>query len=84
VLERADQEAGPVVLRPRWSVRTQMKYVLDRLRERSPLMFEDLFETGADRLWIVTTFLALLELIRRGMSRVELGEERAVLVMLAR
>ncbi len=84
VLERADQEAAPVVLRPRWSVRTQMKYVLDRLREKSPLQFEDLFDTGVDRLWIVTTFLALLELIRRGLARVDLGEERTVLVMLAR
>jgi segregation and condensation protein A len=84
VLERADQETAPVVLRPRWSVRTQMKYVLDRLRETSPMAFEDLFEAGGDKLWIVTTFLALLELIRRGMARVQLGAGRAVMVTLVR
>lgn len=85
VLERVEREHPPVVLRPRWSVRAQMSFILDNLRAASgePRLFEDLFEEATDRLWVVTTFLALLELIRRGRVKVQAGEGHKVLIQLA-
>lgn len=84
VLERVEREHAPVLLRPRWSVRAQMSYILDALRAAGqPCLFEDLFEEATDRLWVVTTFLALLELIRRGRVKVQAGDGRKVLVKLA-
>lgn len=84
VLERVEREHPPVVLRPRWSVRAQMTFILDNLRAAGqPRLFEDLFEEATDRLWVVTTFLALLELIRRGRVKVQAGEGHRVLIRLA-
>ena len=84
VLERLDREHPPVLLRPRWSVRAQMAFILDALRAAGqPRLFEDLFEDATDRLWVVTTFLALLELIRRGRVRVQAGEGHRVYIKLA-
>jgi segregation and condensation protein A len=84
VLERVDQEHKPVVLRPKWSVRSQMGYVVEHLRSAGgAVSFEGLFADATDRLWVVTTFLALLELIRRGRVRAQTGKGRSVVISLA-
>lgn len=84
VLERTDRDRGPVLLRPRWSVRSQMQRVVALLRAAADgqLLFEELFAEAEDRLWAIVTFLALLELIRRGRVRVQPQHDRRILVQL--
>jgi segregation and condensation protein A len=49
----------------------QMRYLRERLRRANgPVRFEELFDPGSTRRRIIVTFLALLELIRRGWLRV--------------
>ncbi len=85
-IERVERR-GPraILLRPRWSVRRQMSYIIRRLREQEAgqLTLDGMFEEAEDKLWIVVTFLALLELIRRGRVKVKLGEGRQVVLSLA-
>lgn len=84
VLERAVQDQSPVVLRPRWSVRDQMGHVTAVLQAHPDrqVFFEQLFTHASDRLHIICTFLALLELIRRGRVAVQLADEGRILVKL--
>ncbi|MCD6350759.1 MAG: segregation/condensation protein A [Armatimonadetes bacterium] len=85
VLERSQRDNAPVLLRPRWSVRDQMQYLLTTVKEaEGPVPFEQLFADARDRLWIIATFLALLELIRRGRLRVKMDEDGSLKVEPAR
>lgn len=60
----ASAEARPaVVKRESFSVVVKMNYVLKLVRERGTIMFGELI-AGCERLEIVVTFLAVLELIR--------------------
>ncbi|MDZ7372532.1 MAG: segregation/condensation protein A [candidate division KSB1 bacterium] len=52
------------------SVEEQMEYVLTYLAGRGQALFADLIRTLPDRLTMVVTFVALLELIRRGTIQV--------------
>ena len=53
------------VQRERFTVAEALAGLRDRLR-RAPALFASLFAPGAGRLEVVVTFLALLELVRRG------------------
>jgi len=50
--------------------------LLDQLRERRTATFAELFEPGADRVAVISIFLALLELIRRRRLRAEQDDSR--------
>jgi segregation and condensation protein A len=66
-LERALSQAKPErrsIVRDRFSLVMQMRYVLDRIREVRQLSFKELIE-DYDRQGVVATFLAVLELVRR-------------------
>ncbi|MBC7286585.1 MAG: segregation/condensation protein A, partial [Armatimonadetes bacterium] len=82
VLERMERRPTAVLMRPRWSIRGQILYIRQRLKETDgrQLSFEDLFDQASDRLWVVVTFLALLELIRRGEVGVAVVEDGSVAV----
>lgn len=69
VLQRASQ--GPLLLLPReeLDVMDRMTRLLEKLAQESPIPFFSLFERGS-RLELIVTFLALLELLRRGLARV--------------
>ena len=70
VLERA-RERPPVELPPELiSIETRIEQLLERLSETEACGFEDLFEPDATRGDMITTFLALLEMIRLKLIRV--------------
>jgi segregation and condensation protein A len=70
VLERA-RERPPVELPPeQMSIETRIEQLLERLSETEACGFEDLFEPDATRGDMITTFLALLEMIRLKLIRV--------------
>jgi segregation and condensation protein A len=75
VLKRAAPEVLHQVILEQVSLREQLCFVLDTLRERTEIMFTDLFPLGVSRLQILVTFLAILELVRTRM--VHLGQEEA-------
>jgi len=85
VLERTERDQSPVLLRPRWSVRSQTQRLVEMLQAAADgqLIFEELFAEAEDRLWVIVTFLALLELIRRGRVQVRPHDDRGILVQLA-
>jgi segregation and condensation protein A len=70
VLERA-RERPPVVLPPELvSIETRIEQLLERLSETEACGFEDLFAADAVRADMITTFLAILEMIRLKLIRV--------------
>ena len=70
VLERA-RERPPVVLPPELvSIETRIEQLLERLSETEACGFEDLFAADATRADLITTFLAILEMIRLKLIRV--------------
>ncbi|HPQ67646.1 MAG TPA: segregation/condensation protein A [bacterium] len=69
VIKNLPKEAVHQIRLSRVSVRERMMQVLDLLRERTSLLFSELFSADKDKQAVVVTFLALLELIRQGMSK---------------
>ncbi len=70
VLERA-RERPPVVLPPELiPIETRIEQLLERLSETEACGFEDLFAADATRADMITTFLAILEMIRLQLIRV--------------
>jgi segregation and condensation protein A len=74
VLKRAAPEVVHQVIFEQVSLREQLCFVLDTLRERPEAIFSDLFPPGVTRLQILVTFLAILELVRTRMVRLHQGE----------
>jgi segregation and condensation protein A len=70
VLKRAAPEVVHEVVLEQISLRERVCFILDTLRERKDARFTDLFPLGSTRLQILTTFLALLELVRMRMIQV--------------
>ena len=50
-----------------WSIAERMEYIMERLREKTALFFEDLFGENKTIAECIATFLALLELVNRGL-----------------
>ena len=55
----------------RYTVREKISYIRDFIREKEKVQFEDLFEDSASRSEIVTTFQAILELLKHQFLIVE-------------
>lgn len=74
VLQRA--APGPVleITPEQLKVAPRMVALLDRLARESPVTFLSLFPAGAPRAELIVTFLALLELLRRGLARARQAE----------
>lgn len=73
VLANADKHEQSVmpkkVMKERFSVHDQMENIRSIIAVRKEMLFTDLFEFDYDKLDIVTTFLAVLELLKYGMLR---------------
>ncbi|HOS18093.1 MAG TPA: segregation/condensation protein A [Clostridia bacterium] len=61
---REDASAQSVAA-DRYTVRNQLAFIRARLSERQTLTFEELFEGAREKLELVVTFMALLEMITR-------------------
>lgn len=64
VLDEAPKEVSQI-LRDEIPLEVKIRHILDLLAENESVAFEDLFSSGARRLELVVTFMALLELIRQ-------------------
>ncbi len=58
----------------KYKVKDQKKYILEKLKIKKRLAFNDVFESLANRIHAVITFLALLEMLTAGEVKVVLGE----------
>lgn len=81
VLQRAAPEVAHEVILEQVSLRERLCAVLDILRERTYMLFTELFPGGETRLHILTTFLALLELVRTRMVRIRQEESFGPIVL---
>ena len=66
VLKRFSDRAGEArdVFEDKWSVSEKIQVLVSLVRERQSVRFSDLFHATTNRVEVVVTFLALLELIR--------------------
>ncbi len=71
------------VVRDRFSVHEQMEHIRLMISIRKEMKFTDLFEPDYDRSDIVTTFLAMLELLKYGRLRAEQDEVFGDITMFA-
>ena len=71
VLERTDGEAIQEITVDTLSVKDKISWITETLENRPSIRFEELFPGGAGRPEVIVTFLALLELIRLRLVRVE-------------
>ena len=73
VLANADKHSKEIipkkVIKDRFSVHDQMKHISMMIAVRREMVFTDLFEPDYDKSDIVTTFLAVLELLKYGRLR---------------
>jgi len=81
VLKRAAPEVVHEVILEQVSLREQLCFVLDMLRERTAVVFTDLFPSGVRRLQILVTFLAVLELVRTRMVQIHQEEHFGPIVL---
>ncbi len=75
ILKRAAPEVVHEVILEQISLRDRICFILDSLRERSEMLFTELFLVDSTRLQILTTFLGLLELVRTRMVHVRQEEQ---------
>jgi segregation and condensation protein A len=75
VLKRAAPEVVHQVILEHVSLRERLVGIVDTLRGRREMLFAEAFPPGSTRLQILTTFLALLELVRTHMVHIR-QEER--------
>lgn len=82
LLEKAPPESALEITPELLSVEERMVFLLDRLDSGGPLAFSALF-TERRRLHLIVTFLALLELIRRGLLHARQAEAGGEIVIYA-
>ena len=70
VMTRADSQEAHQILLEHVSLRDRLRAVLDTLREKREVLFEQLFPQDSTRLQVLVTFLAVLELVRNRMVQV--------------
>jgi segregation and condensation protein A len=68
VLDRAEERPMEIAVEE-VSIEEKMDYLRERVQPGKRVPFADLFEPGADRIEIIVTFLALLELLKLGILR---------------
>lgn len=71
----AEREDFREILEEKYTVSDKIEEILYTLREKSELIFNDLFAAAQSRTEVVVTFLALLELIR--LKRLKVRQENA-------
>lgn len=64
VIERLPKDVFHEVTLEKITVREKMTLLLDRLHERGSVVFETLFDQAKNRMEVVVTFLAMLELVK--------------------
>ena len=69
--EKASAPPPKEIPRETFTVRDRIRYIRDAFKEKSCVNFEDLFEQNAPKSEIVTTFQALLELLKHQYLTVE-------------
>ena len=79
---RAAREEKNTILRDRFTLMEQMTYVMERVRGEGRVLFSRLC-TGLGRQAIIVTFLAILELIRRGRIAFEQPDDFADISLFA-
>jgi len=68
VLDRAEERPMEIEV-DEVSIEEKMDYLRERIQPGQRVPFADLFENGTDALEIIVTFLALLELLRKGILK---------------
>ena len=74
ILMRAETPTPLEITPEELNVGQRIVNLVDRLAAESPLEFTRLFSVGARRVEVIVTFLALLELLRRGLASVRQSE----------
>ena len=69
VLDRTPNSNLVELSRENWTVQERIQTILERLEVESSIPFDQLFEQRLSRLLVITTFLALLELVRMNLVR---------------
>jgi segregation and condensation protein A len=81
VLDRFPDESVHTVILETVSVRESMTLILDELHRKSRIVFDSLFVAASSRIEVVTTFLAMLELIRMRAIKVSQAERLGPIYM---
>jgi len=68
ILEKAPSEIVSIT-KETLTVKNRMSMIMEIIEEHEAVRFEDLFKEGITRIYLIVTFLALLELIRLGLAR---------------
>lgn len=74
VLERTTPTGFVELTRENWTVQERIQAILERLEVESTIPFDQLFDRQLSRPLVITTFLALLELVRMNLVRLFQGE----------
>jgi segregation and condensation protein A len=69
ILDKAPPEVVSIT-KETLTVKDRMSTVMESIEEQEAIRFEDLFKEGITRIYLIITFIALLELIRLGLVRV--------------
>jgi segregation and condensation protein A len=87
ILERRERRApirleafNTIVQRDTVPIRVRLRAIMDQFKTRSKLQFEELFDDCKRRAEAVSTFLALLELIRSGRIAVYLENDKIICI----
>jgi len=70
IVDRKIQETQLRFRLEEWSINEKIEQITERLQERQPLHFQELFSQNMGLSELVATFLAVLELVHRGLIRV--------------
>ncbi len=70
VLERVPMNQSLAITMEELSVKDKMNLILERMEIEDSMTFHSLFQRDENRMAVIVTFLALLELIRLGLMRV--------------
>ena len=70
VINRANTAGAQEIVLEQISLRDQVCAVIELLREKRELIFDQLFPRDSTRLQVLVTFLAVLELVRNRMIRI--------------
>jgi len=70
VIKRTNADSAQEIVLEQISLRDQVCAVIELLREKRELIFDQLFPQNSTRLQVLVTFLAVLELVRNRMVRI--------------
>lgn len=82
VLQKVPREIFHEIIRDEFTVEQKMAALRARLTQAARVPFSQLFEAAKNKLEVITTFLALLELIRQGVLVARQGELFGEIVVL--